>query len=198
MNEISIAGKREKVKPRVPFSPAMRKARGIKRPERKSLRPRLQTKSYSPPEGGRIALSANERIAEFLDFAIQAKFAYVNKLSRRENLSGQKNGLQFAVQDGVDHDMADGEVVLHRGGEDVGGFNAGLGREGIYEVRIPQALRGSAVHEHIFFIEIPPRFCLVKVCFTTWPYYTHFYVKNQAKMNFLNKQNSNMAEFIRK
>ena len=37
-------------------------------------------KSYSPPEGGRIALSANERIAEFLDFAIQAKFAYVNKL----------------------------------------------------------------------------------------------------------------------
>ncbi|MBS5619100.1 MAG: hypothetical protein KHW90_11950, partial [Clostridiales bacterium] len=33
-----------------------------------------------PPEGGRIALSANERIAEFLDFAIQAKFAYVNKL----------------------------------------------------------------------------------------------------------------------
>ena len=28
-------------------------------------------------------LSANERIAEFLDFAIQAKFAYVNKLRRR-------------------------------------------------------------------------------------------------------------------
>ena len=28
------------------------------------------------------ALSANERIAEFLDFAIQAKFAYVNKLKR--------------------------------------------------------------------------------------------------------------------
>ncbi len=26
------------------------------------------------------ALSANERIAEFLDFAIQAKFSYVNKL----------------------------------------------------------------------------------------------------------------------
>ena len=41
---------------------------------------RLWTKSYSPPEGGRIDLSANERIAEFLDFAIQAKFAYVNKL----------------------------------------------------------------------------------------------------------------------
>ena len=48
---------------------------------RSSLR-RLQIKSYSPPEGGRIALSANERIAEFLDFAIQAKFAYVNKLGR--------------------------------------------------------------------------------------------------------------------
>ena len=32
------------------------------------------------PRRGRIALSANERIAEFLDFAIQAKFAYVNKL----------------------------------------------------------------------------------------------------------------------
>ena len=29
---------------------------------------------------GRIALSANKRIAEFLDFAIQVKFAYVNKL----------------------------------------------------------------------------------------------------------------------
>ena len=40
-------------------------------------------KSYSPPEGGRIALSANERIAEFLDFAIQDKFAYVNKLRTR-------------------------------------------------------------------------------------------------------------------
>ena len=32
------------------------------------------------PEGGRIAFSANERIAEFLGFAIQAEFAYVNKL----------------------------------------------------------------------------------------------------------------------
>ena len=31
----------------------------------------------------RIALSANERIAEFLDFAIQAKVAYVNKLRRQ-------------------------------------------------------------------------------------------------------------------
>ena len=27
-------------------------------------------------------LSTNERIAEFLDFAIQVKFAYVNKLRR--------------------------------------------------------------------------------------------------------------------
>ena len=32
------------------------------------------------PRRGRIALSANERIAEFLSFAIRAKFAYVNKL----------------------------------------------------------------------------------------------------------------------
>ncbi len=39
-------------------------------------------KAILPPEGGRIALSANERIAEFIDFAIQDKFAYVNKLKR--------------------------------------------------------------------------------------------------------------------
>ena len=37
-------------------------------------------KKLFAPEGGRIALSANERIAEFLDFAIQARFAYVNEL----------------------------------------------------------------------------------------------------------------------
>ena len=37
-------------------------------------------KKLFSPEGGRIALSANERIAEFLNFAIQAKFADVNKL----------------------------------------------------------------------------------------------------------------------
>ena len=37
-------------------------------------------KKLFAPEGGRIALSANERIAEFLDFVLQAKFAYVNKL----------------------------------------------------------------------------------------------------------------------
>ena len=39
-------------------------------------------KKLFAPEGGRIALSANERIAEFLDFVLQAKFAYVNKLRR--------------------------------------------------------------------------------------------------------------------
>ena len=36
------------------------------------------------PRRGRIALSANERIAEFLSFAIRAKFAYVNKLRRAQ------------------------------------------------------------------------------------------------------------------
>ena len=47
----------------------------------------LQTvdKKLFSPEGGRIALSANERIAEFLNFAIQAKFAYVNKLERTQS-----------------------------------------------------------------------------------------------------------------
>ena len=38
-------------------------------------------KTLFSPRRGRTALSANERIAEFLDFAIQARFAYVNKLS---------------------------------------------------------------------------------------------------------------------
>ena len=37
-------------------------------------------KKLFAPEGGRIALSANERIAEFLDFVLQAKFPYVNEL----------------------------------------------------------------------------------------------------------------------
>ena len=37
-------------------------------------------KKLFAPEGGRIALSANERIAEFIDFAIQVKFAYINEL----------------------------------------------------------------------------------------------------------------------
>ena len=39
----------------------------------------VDKKLFSPPRRGRIVLSANERTAEFLDFAIQAKFAYVNK-----------------------------------------------------------------------------------------------------------------------
>ena len=48
-------------------------------------------KAILPPEGGRIALSANERIAEFLDFAIQAKFAYVNKgLSQNDQTRSQE------------------------------------------------------------------------------------------------------------
>ena len=41
-------------------------------------------KKLFAPEGGRIALSANERIAEFLDFVLQAKLAYVNKLRRAQ------------------------------------------------------------------------------------------------------------------
>lgn len=36
----------------------------------------------SPPLGGRITLSANERIDELLHFSIQTKFAYVNKLNK--------------------------------------------------------------------------------------------------------------------
>ena len=58
--------------------------------------PRLadcRQKAILPPFGGRIALSANERIAEFLDFAIQAKFAYVNKLTegvQRQKQSSKK------------------------------------------------------------------------------------------------------------
>jgi len=42
--------------------------------------PQTVDKKLFSPRRGRIALSANERIAEFLDFAIQARFAYVNKL----------------------------------------------------------------------------------------------------------------------
>ena len=45
-----------------------------------AVRSDCRQKAILPPKGGRIALSANERIAEFLDFAIQVKFAYVNKL----------------------------------------------------------------------------------------------------------------------
>ena len=42
--------------------------------------PQTVDKKLFSPQRERIALSANERIAEFLDFAIQAKFSYVNKL----------------------------------------------------------------------------------------------------------------------
>ena len=46
----------------------------------------LQTvdKKLFSPRRGRIALSANERIDEFLDFVLQAEFAYVNKLRRAQ------------------------------------------------------------------------------------------------------------------
>ena len=47
------------------------------------VRPDCRQKAILTPEGGRIVLSANERIAEFLDFAIQAKFAYAGKLRGR-------------------------------------------------------------------------------------------------------------------
>ena len=45
-------------------------------------RVRLLKKVILPPLGGRITLSANERIDELLHFSIQAKFAYVNKLNK--------------------------------------------------------------------------------------------------------------------
>ena len=58
----------------------------------------VDKKPFSPRRG-RIALSANERIAEFLDFAIQAKFAYVGKLPHKFRIDSfsaisrtQKNG----------------------------------------------------------------------------------------------------------
>ena len=41
-------------------------------------------KKLFSPEGGRIVVPANERIAEFLDFVIRAKFDYVNKLRARD------------------------------------------------------------------------------------------------------------------
>ena len=46
----------------------------------------LQTvdKKLFSPRRGRITLSANKRIAEFLDFVLQAKFDYVNKLRRAQ------------------------------------------------------------------------------------------------------------------
>ncbi len=57
---------------------ACRKMQGVKAA---SPLQSVDKKRFSP-EGGRIALFANERIAEFIDFAIQDKFAYVNKLKR--------------------------------------------------------------------------------------------------------------------
>ena len=54
--------------------------------------PQTVDKKLFSPRRGRIALSANERIAEFLDFAIQAKFAYVNKLTRDARTAFDKEG----------------------------------------------------------------------------------------------------------
>jgi len=50
----------------------------------------VDKKLFSHPKGGRIALSANERVAEFLDFTIQVKFAYVNKLTARCRFDGRR------------------------------------------------------------------------------------------------------------
>ena len=47
--------------------------------------PQTADKKLFSPFGGRIAFSANERVAEFLDFVIHAKFAYVNKMKRTES-----------------------------------------------------------------------------------------------------------------
>ena len=45
-------------------------------------RVRLLKKVILPPLGGRITLSANERIDELLHFSFLSKFAYVNKLNK--------------------------------------------------------------------------------------------------------------------
>ena len=68
-------------------------------------------KKLFSPRRGRIALSANERIAEILDFAIQAKFAYVNKpphpfggadfLTDREKSARVSGALQILAEMGV-------------------------------------------------------------------------------------------------
>ena len=52
--------------------------------ENSTNRLHVDKKLFSPSKGERTALSANERIAEFLDFAVQAKFAYVNQLRLQE------------------------------------------------------------------------------------------------------------------
>ena len=58
----------------------MRLTRGMQRFLIKIRMPQTVDKKLFSHQRERIALSANERIAEFLDFAIQAKFSYVNKL----------------------------------------------------------------------------------------------------------------------
>ena len=58
----------------------MRLTRGMQRFLIKIRMPQTVDKKLFSLQRERIALSANERIAEFLDFAIQAKFSYVNKL----------------------------------------------------------------------------------------------------------------------
>ena len=62
----------------------------------------IADKKLFSPRRGRIALSANERIAEFLNFAIQAKFAYVNKL--KPAYAGRISGvLQTLLQRFLQH-----------------------------------------------------------------------------------------------
>ena len=66
----------------------MENKKSIKKAPKRRTSVQTVDKRLFSPEGGRIALFANERIAEFLDFAIQVKFAYVNKL----RLSVEKGG----------------------------------------------------------------------------------------------------------
>ena len=68
--------------------------------------PQTVDKKLFSPRRGRIAISANERIAEFLDFVLQTKFAYVNK--RRAGWTARL----FAWLGGIFESFADG------GGED--------------------------------------------------------------------------------
>ena len=64
----------------------MENKKSIKKAPKRRTSVQTVDKRLFSPEGGRIALFANERIAEFLDFAIQVKFAYVNKLHRSVEL----------------------------------------------------------------------------------------------------------------
>ena len=54
-----------------------------------------------------------------------------------------------AVHNRIDDHAADGEVVLHCGGEDVGGLDTLFGGEGILKVRVPEALGGRTIHEGV-------------------------------------------------